>query len=87
LFAIERTFLLDSAALQSSMRSMEQFLPDALEVLPAVVAPKMVARLLDFYPDLPVIAGGLVQTLRELEDLVHQGASAVSVSESSLWVA
>jgi len=42
---------------------------------------------MDFYPDLPVIAGGLVQTLRELEDLVKQGASAVSVSDSSLWVA
>jgi glycerol uptake operon antiterminator len=87
LFAIERTFLLDSAALHSSMRSIDQFVPDALEVLPAVVAPKMVARLLECHPDLPVIAGGLVQTLRELEDLVHQGATAVSVSESSLWVA
>jgi glycerol uptake operon antiterminator len=87
LFAIERTFLLDSAALQSTVHSLEQFVPDALEVLPAVVAPKMIAKLMDFYPDLPVIAGGLVQTLRELEDLVKQGASAVSVSDSSLWVA
>lgn len=87
LFAIERTFLLDSAALQSSMRSMEQFLPDALEVLPAAVAPKMVVRLLDSYPDLPVIAGGLVQSLRELEQLVKQGACSVSVSARSLWVA
>jgi glycerol uptake operon antiterminator len=87
LFAIERTFLLDSAALQSSLRSIDQFLPDALEVLPAVVAPKMVAKLAESYPSLPVIAGGLIQTLREIEELVQQGASAVSVSESSLWVA
>jgi len=87
LFAIERTFLLDSAALSSSLRSIDQFVPDALEVLPAVVAPKMVAKLAGFHPDLPVIAGGLVQTMRELEDLVRLGASAVSVSESSLWVA
>ncbi len=87
LFAIERTFLLDSAALQSSLRSIEQFIPDAIEVLPAVVAPRMVAKLRASCPDLPVVAGGLVQTLRELEDLVQQGAAAVSVSESSLWVA
>jgi glycerol uptake operon antiterminator len=87
LFAIERTFLLDSAALQSSVHSLEQFVPDALEVLPAIVAPKMVVRLLELCPDLPVIAGGLVRTLREIEDLVKQGASAVSVSDSSLWVA
>ncbi len=87
LFAIQRTFLLDSAALRSAVHSLEQFVPDALEVLPAVVAPKMVARLSELFPDLPVIAGGLVQTLRELEDLVKQGASAVSVSAPSLWVA
>jgi glycerol uptake operon antiterminator len=87
LFVIERTFLLDSAALHSSVHSLEQFVPDALEVLPAVVAPKMVARLLEFRPDLPVIAGGLIHTLREIEDLVKQGVSAVSLSESSLWVA
>jgi glycerol uptake operon antiterminator len=87
LFAIERTFLLDSTALQSSLRSIDQFVPDALEVLPAVVAPKMVIRLRESHPDLPVIAGGLVQNLREIEDLVQQGASAVSVSASGLWVA
>ena len=40
LFAIERTFLLDSAALSSSLRSIDQFVPDALEVLPAAVAPE-----------------------------------------------
>jgi len=87
LFVIERTFLLDSAALHSSLHSLEQFVPDALEVLPAVVAPRMVTTLLELCPDLPVIAGGLVQTLREIEDLVKQGVSAVSLSESSLWVA
>ncbi len=87
LFVIERTFLLDSAALQSSLHSLEQFVPDALEVLPAVVAPRMVTTLQELCPDLPVIAGGLVQTLREIEDLVTQGVSAVSLSESSLWVA
>jgi glycerol uptake operon antiterminator len=61
LFAIERTFLLDSAALSSSLRSIDQFVPDALEVLPAAVAPKIVARLRECHSDLPVIAGGLVQ--------------------------
>ena len=30
LFAIKRTFLLDSAALHSALRSLDQFLPDAL---------------------------------------------------------
>lgn len=86
LFAIERTFLLDSAALQSSLRSIDQFVPDALEVLPAVVAPKMIARLGELCLGMPVIAGGLIENLREVQDLVQNGASAVSVSASNLWV-
>lgn len=86
LFAIKRTFLLDSAALQSALRSMEQFLPDALEVLPAMAAPHIVAKLHAEHPGLPVIAGGLVSTLREIEDLRQQGICAVSVSDSTLWV-
>ncbi len=58
LFAIKRTFLLDSAALDSALRSLDQFMPDALEVLPAMTAPHIVNRLHKMYPTLPVIAGG-----------------------------
>ena len=87
LFAVKRTFLLDSAALQSALRSLDQFLPDALEVLPAMAAPHILAKLHKEHPRLPVIAGGLVHTLREIEDLVQQGITSVSVSDCRLWVA
>ena len=86
LFAIKRTFLLDSAALQSALRSMDQFLPDALEVLPAMAAPHIVAKLHAEHPNLPIIAGGLISSLREIEDLLQRGISAVSVSDSKLWL-
>ncbi len=87
LFAIKRTFLLDSAALESALRSLDQFMPDALEVLPAMAAPHIVQRLHQMYPTLPVIAGGLITTLREIEDLINQGIHTVSVSDYRLWVA
>ncbi len=87
LFAIKRTFLLDSAALHSALRSLDQFLPDALEVLPALAAPHILEKLRQVHPHLPVIAGGLIQNLREIEALVQQGVSAVSVSDCRLWVA
>jgi glycerol uptake operon antiterminator len=87
LFAIKRTFLLDSAALEGSLKSLDQFLPDAVEVLPAMTAPHILAQLARRHPSLPIIAGGLVHSLREIEDLVQQGVSSVSVSDSSLWVA
>jgi len=87
LFAIKRTFLLDSAALESSLHSLKHFLPDALEILPAIAAPSIVPKLRQEYPDLPIIAGGLISTMREIEDLVHQGVNSVSVSDCRLWIA
>jgi glycerol uptake operon antiterminator len=86
LFAIKRTFLLDSAAVQGSLKSLDQFLPDAVEVLPALTATHILAKLTQLHPTLPVIAGGLVHSLREIEDLVQQGVSSVSVSDVNLWV-
>lgn len=86
LFAIKRTFLLDSAALESALRTLDQFEPDALEVLPAMSAPHIVDRLRQSYPHLPVIAGGLIKTLREIEELVAKGTTSVSVSDYRLWV-
>jgi glycerol uptake operon antiterminator len=87
LFAIKRTFLLDSAAVHSALRSLDQFMPDALEVLPAMAAPHIIHRLHQMYPTLPVIAGGLISTLREIENLISQGIDSVSVSARDLWVA
>ncbi len=87
LFTIKRTFLLDSAALDCSLHSLKQFLPDALEIMPAIAAPRILPRLHQIHPELPVIAGGLISTLREIEDLVQQGVTSVSVSDCRLWVA
>src|ERR1700740_142528 len=81
LFAIKRTFLLDSGALQNALRALGQFLPDALEVMPAQVSPHILPKLREVHRDLPVIGGGLVQSLREIEDLVGQGVAAVSTSD------
>jgi glycerol uptake operon antiterminator len=87
LFAIQRTFLLDSAALQSALRSVEQARLDAIEVLPAIVAPYLVRELNRGRPALPVIAGGLVQSLRQIQDLIDQGVNSVSVGNSEFWFA
>jgi glycerol uptake operon antiterminator len=86
MFAIERTFLLDSAALQSALRSIEQFRQDAVEVLPAIVAPHLIRKVRCSHPDLPIIAGGLITTFREIEDLIAWGVSSVSVSDRALWL-
>ncbi|MEO8097917.1 MAG: glycerol-3-phosphate responsive antiterminator [Acidobacteriota bacterium] len=86
LITVQRTFALDSAAVDAGLRSLDQFLPDAIEVLPAVAAPRVVARFRQAHPGLRVIAGGLVSGLKEVESLLGAGMDAVSVSDSALWI-
>jgi len=86
LLAIQRTFMLDSQAVANAARSLERFNPDAVEILPAMVAPRTLPRLRAVRPDLPIIAGGLVFDLVEIDRLVRAGVDAVSASEPSLWV-
>jgi glycerol uptake operon antiterminator len=89
LFAIQRTFLLDSAALESSMRSIAQTRVDAVEVLPALVAPLLVSELKragPALPPVPVIAGGLVQSLAQIQKLIEQGVNSVSVGDPNFWL-
>jgi glycerol-3-phosphate responsive antiterminator len=36
--------------------------------------------------DLPVVGGGLIQTMKEVEDLLAQGLSAISTSNPLMWI-
>jgi glycerol uptake operon antiterminator len=58
----------------------------ALEILPALVAPKMLARVRAISADLPVVGGGLIETMKEVEELLKQGLSAVSTSNPQMWL-
>jgi glycerol uptake operon antiterminator len=86
LYSIERTFLLDSGAVSAALRSIDRVQQDAVEVLPAIVAPHLIRQLCDTRPDIPVIAGGLLNSFREIEDLRTHGVISVSVSDTHLWL-
>ena len=86
LITVQRTFGIDSAAVTAAKKSLERFVPDLVEVLPAVAAPKIARRLLIDYPSLRIIGGGLIETVREIEELLAAGIHSVSVSNPQLWV-
>jgi glycerol uptake operon antiterminator len=86
LIAVQRTFMLDSAAVENSIRTLKNFLPDIVELLPAVAAPIVLPRLRAAFPDLLVTACGLMTSLKQIDDLVKQGVTAVSASDPALWV-
>ena len=86
LITVQRTFAIDSAAVAATIKSLSQFLPDAMEVLPAMAAPKVAKRLHSAHPSLPLIGGGLIENVREIEDLLAAGVRSISVSDPRLWL-
>jgi glycerol uptake operon antiterminator len=87
LITVQRTFALDSAAVEGGLRTMSQFLPDAVEILPAVAAPRVAPRFRNAHPNLRIVAGGLISDLKEVESLLASGINAVSVSDPRFWIA
>jgi glycerol uptake operon antiterminator len=84
LIAIQRLFLLDSAALKTGEQLLKNNQPDAVEILPGIAAPYFIEHI---YKELlcPVIAGGLISDKDEIEKLFQKGVLAVSTSRKELW--
>ncbi len=85
LYAVQRTFMIDSESVSSCMRSLRHFLPDALELLPAPVAPRILPSLREKYSSIATVGGGLIADLQEADHLIRQGLDAVSTGNPALW--
>ncbi|MFW5855703.1 MAG: glycerol-3-phosphate responsive antiterminator [Bacillota bacterium] len=84
LMAVQRLFLLDSAALESGEKMIKNNDPDAIEILPGIAAPYFIDHV-STAGDCPVIAGGLIRHRKEIEELLSAGVMAISSSDSHLW--
>jgi glycerol uptake operon antiterminator len=80
---IQRIFLLDTHALETSYRLLETCRPDFIEVLPGII-PHMIQEVHQ-HTGIPVLAGGLIRTHEEVENAISAGAVAVTTSNRSLW--
>ncbi len=86
LYGIQRTFLLDSGAMDTISNQLRNTPVHALEILPALVAPKMLERVRAINSELPIVGGGLISNMKEVEALLEQGLSAVSTSHPEMWI-
>lgn len=83
LIAIQRMFMLDSEALKTAVKILEGSQPDAVEILPALILPRLRQRLPRSLP--LVIGGGLVENEQDLKSVLDTGILAVSTSKKKLW--
>jgi glycerol uptake operon antiterminator len=83
LIAIQRIFLLDSHALNTSYRLIQSFQPDYIEVLPGII-PHIIREISD-NTNVPILAGGLIRTVEEAREALQAGAVAITTSEQKIW--
>ncbi len=84
LLTILRIFLLDSQAFKKGKQLAYNVNPDFIEVLPGISVIAMDEPILKEIP-FPLIAGGLIKTLDQVNKILSRGILAVSTSERALW--
>ncbi|MFT8321567.1 MAG: glycerol-3-phosphate responsive antiterminator [Bacillus sp. (in: firmicutes)] len=81
--AIQRVFLLDSHALEKSIKLVQRTQPDYIEVLPGTM-PWMIKEIKEKV-NVPILAGGLIRTKQEVENAIQAGATSITTSKKQLW--
>ena len=80
---IFRVFIIDSQALNRSIQLIKKVDPDYVEVLPGI-AHKIVENVREA-TTAKIIAGGLIEEEKEVNDAINSGASYVTTSNRKLW--
>ena len=84
LVSIQRIFVLDSESLTGGLNVVDKSKPDAIEVLPGLILPKIMDRIRS-RSSVPVIAGGLITKLQEIEEILFSGAIGISTTNTKLF--
>ena len=84
LVSIQRIFVLDSASLEGGLSVIEKSKPDAVEVLPGLILPKIMKGIRE-KTSIPVIAGGLITQEEEVREILASGAIGISTSLPRLF--
>ena len=82
LLTVQRFFALDSQGLDSIQEMLKSSHPHYMEIMPGIV-PKVIECFAT--GQIPVIAGGLIETKAEITGALRGGAVAVSTGSEALW--
>jgi len=83
LFAIQRSFLIDSLAYDNLIKQSTDYNPDVIEILPGCLF-KVINRLCKEIKT-PLIAGGLITDKSDVINALKAGAIAVSSTNDKIW--
>jgi glycerol uptake operon antiterminator len=84
LITIQRLFAIDSGAVERGLKLIRRAEPQFVEILPALAYCEIAEQYSDVL-DLPVLAGGLLKSQRDISAILEAGAVGVSTSHQGLW--
>lgn len=82
-FTVQRFFIVDSQSIDTTVESLKSSKAQMIEIMPGCVL-KVISNLKNIV-DVPMIAGGLIETKEDVQNALNSGASAVSTGKQSLW--
>jgi len=83
MYGVLRAFVIDTMALQNTLKQIEIFRPDMLEAMPGIM-PKVLKEI-QKNSDIPLIAGGLISEKKDIIAAFSAGADGVSTTKEELW--
>ena len=84
LFAIQRLFILDSESLAGSLNAIKKSNPDAVDILPGLILPK-IFKIIKTKISIPIIAGGLITEEDDIREILASGAIGISTTDHRLF--
>jgi glycerol uptake operon antiterminator len=83
LFTIQRFFLLDSQSFDQTIKTAKASMPDMAEIMPGLM-PAVIKKVCSLL-ELPVIAGGLIESKEDIVEILKAGAIGASTGRKELW--
>lgn len=83
LHTILRIFMVDSKSLMTGIKNIKEFRPDIVEIMPGISSKTI--KTIQKNIELPIIAGGLIETKKEVLDILQAGAVAISTTNKDIW--
>ena len=83
-FTVQRFFIVDSQSIETTVESVLSSKADMIEIMPGILS--KVIKNIKTRLNMPIVAGGIIESKQEIEEAIESGAHAVSTGKNSLWL-
>lgn len=82
-YTVQRFFIVDSHSVDTTIESAKASKADMIEIMPGTVS--KVIKNLKKELDMPIVAGGLIESWDEINEAIACGATAISIGKKEFW--